>query len=138
MSRNRNKEPKPNPGTGDMLTPETPETPETEAADAAGVMAGETPPEPVKMVPKNITCPRCKGDGIWHTSATGRRLATIGGPVVDETEPCPNCKGATYITIQMPKEQFDRELAEYKARKNTAKAKVDADARAAKKAIDKE
>jgi len=40
------------------------------------------------------TCPRCKGDGFWHTSATGVRLKTIAEPLVDESRQCPLCKGA--------------------------------------------
>jgi Zn finger protein HypA/HybF involved in hydrogenase expression len=62
----------------------------------------ETPE--VKLVPKEITCPRCKGDGIWHTSRTGARLATIAGPTEDASKVCPECNGKKVVTIQVPEE----------------------------------
>ena len=61
-------------------------------------------PDEVKLVPKTITCPRCNGDGIWHTSATGRRLETISGPTVDPEKVCPNCKGKKNIVIRVPEQ----------------------------------
>lgn len=94
--------------------------------------------EPVKMVPKKITCPRCDGDGVWHTSATGVRLATIGGPVVDTDRPCPECKGNKSIRIMITEEQDKAEKAERAARNKKAKAQIDEKARAAKKEIDAE
>jgi DnaJ-class molecular chaperone len=39
-------------------------------------------------------CPRCKGDGRWHSTKTGVRALTSSEPLVDETKPCPDCGGS--------------------------------------------
>jgi len=41
----------------------------------------------------NATCPRCKGDGVWHSTKTGYRAKTSAEPLVDPTRPCPECDG---------------------------------------------
>ncbi len=93
-------------------------------------------PEPTKMVPKKITCSRCDGDGVWHTSATGIRLATISGPVIDTDKPCPKCKGNKVVRIMITEEQAKAEKAEKARRNKKAKDQIDAEARAAKRVID--
>ena len=71
----------------------------------------------VKMVPKKITCPRCEGDGKWHTTRTGVRLATRPAvePLIDFDSRCPKCKGSKTVTIMITEEQAKNE--------NEAKAK---------------
>ena len=46
-----------------------------------------------------VTCPRCKGDGTFHSSKTGVRAATAADtePVADPTRVCPRCKGKKKI-----------------------------------------
>ena len=91
--------------------------------------------ETIKMVPKMIQCSRCAGDGVWHTSATGKRLATIGGPTTDTGKSCPECKGKGSVKIMITETQAKAEKAA-KARKMKAAAdKIDKDAAAAKKAL---
>ena len=93
----------------------------------------KAPEEPkIKYVPKRITCPRCNGDGVWHTSATGVRLERITGPLVDTSKVCPECKGKKKVTIQITEAQAIRER---EAR--SAKRKADAAARNAQSAADK-
>ena len=43
--------------------------------------------------PEIKTCPRCKGDGFWHSNRTGVRALTSSEPLVDELRPCPECNG---------------------------------------------
>lgn len=94
----------------------------------------------VKMVPKRITCPRCKGDGTWHSNATGVRAKTVSGPLVDASRLCPECKGTKRIIIRITDEQAKKELAAIRARKKAetaakkARAAADVAAEAAKKA----
>lgn len=129
MSRNKNKGDDRVFDEGPLNAPPSPEPsvpPET-----------PVPPDPPKVA-KKITCPRCQGDGVWHTSATGRRLATIGGSVVDSSKPCPNCKGKKKVVIWITAEQAESEKAEREARIRMAKARVDTEARAAKRKIDAE
>lgn len=40
-------------------------------------------------------CSRCNGDGFWHTTKTGARLATMADNEfkVDKSKACPDCKG---------------------------------------------
>jgi hypothetical protein len=38
-------------------------------------------------------CPRCKGDGRWHSTKTGVRALTSSEPLVDLTKNCPDCQG---------------------------------------------
>jgi hypothetical protein len=38
-------------------------------------------------------CPRCKGDGVWHSTKTGVRALTSAEPLIDSTKPCPECGG---------------------------------------------
>lgn len=87
-------------------------------------------------VPKKITCPRCNGDGVWHTSETGRRLAMHPGPFIDESKPCPKCKGKKKVIQWITQEQAEKEKAEKAAARKSAKAKIDAEARRAKAEID--
>ena len=62
----------------------------------------KTPPKP-KFIPANIpakkTCPRCNGDGFWHTPKTGVRLATACADevLVDKERKCPKCKGTGLV-----------------------------------------
>ena len=91
-------------------------------------------PEPVvvKMVPKKVVCPRCKGDGIWHSSRTGVRAATSTEPTIDATRKCPQCKGSKKVTIMITKEQ-----AEEEADARVARKKADNAAKQARAAADK-
>ena len=71
----------------------------------------------IKMVPKRVTCPRCKGDGIWHSSRTGVRVQTAGEePLVDASRKCPECKGTKKVTIMITEEQARKERAAKVAR----------------------
>jgi len=121
-NKNKTTKQSPNAGTGDMAAP-----PEIAAPPA---------PEPVKMVKKIITCSRCKGDGFWHTSATGRRLQTISGPVIDTEKTCPKCRSAGKTHVMITEDQLIAEKAAAQEARQVAKAEIDAAARAAKKAID--
>jgi hypothetical protein len=40
-----------------------------------------------------LVCPRCKGDGKWHSTKTGVRALTSSESLVDLTKPCPDCLG---------------------------------------------
>ncbi len=94
----------------------------------------EVKQEPVvKMVPKKVQCPRCMGDGFWHTSRTGYRLETIGdGILTDTSRVCQQCKGLGKITIKITEEQAAVEANATKQRKyaevvaKDARKKVDA------------
>ena len=46
-----------------------------------------------KIEQKKPICPRCKGDGFWHSNRTGVRALTSSEPLVDESRPCPDCSG---------------------------------------------
>lgn len=81
--------------------------------------------EPAR-VPKKVECPRCKGDGIWHSNRTGVRVATAAEPLVDASKACPACKGTKQVTIMITKEQADAEAR--------AKARAERTATAARKA----
>ncbi len=94
--------------------------------------------ETIRMVPKLIRCSRCNGDGIWHTSATGVRLATIGGPVLDSSRPCPQCKGKKSVKIMITETQAKAEKVAKAKKMKKAKDAIDAKADAEKKAIDAE
>ena len=37
------------------------------------------------------TCPRCKGDGFWHSTKTGYRAKTTSEPLIDKKRKCPEC-----------------------------------------------
>jgi len=94
----------------------------------------EVQPE-VKMVPKKVTCPRCLGDGIWHTTKTGRRALTTTEPTVDAARVCPKCKGKKKVTIMITKEQADAEAVAKAAR--TKANRIAGQARAAADKADK-
>ena len=95
-------------------------------------------PEPVKMVPKRIQCPRCKGAGTFISSRTGVRAKTAFAPLTDSSRPCPKCKGRKTVVIMITEEQAIAEKAKKAQIRKEAKAAVDAKARTAKKAIDDE
>ena len=38
-------------------------------------------------------CPRCNGDGFWHSLKTGYRAKTSSTPLLDESRACPECLG---------------------------------------------
>jgi hypothetical protein len=40
-----------------------------------------------------LVCPRCKGDGKWHSTKTGVRALTSSEPLVDLTRNCVECNG---------------------------------------------
>jgi len=40
-----------------------------------------------------VVCPRCNGDGFWHSPKTGYRAKTASELLVDETRKCPKCDG---------------------------------------------
>lgn len=52
---------------------------------------------PKKAAREKVTCPRCKGDGIWHSGKTGIRAITSPEPNIDPERKCPKCKGAMKI-----------------------------------------
>ena len=112
----------------------------TTSKSTSGVSVTPRPPEPEREpnVAKKITCPRCQGDGVWHTAATGVRLVTLGGAPIDPTKSCPKCKGERKIVVWIPKSQFEKEKAAKITERNAAKKKIDKEAAAAKKAIDKQ
>ncbi len=101
-------------------------------------------PVEVKTFPKRIQCPRCKGTGTWVSSRTGVRARTAGDEVaVDSSKPCPQCKGVKSIVIRLNEAQHRIDVeAKRKAKgmiehdKRVAKAKIDAEAKAKKKAVD--
>ena len=93
-------------------------------------------PEPVKMVPKWITCPRCKGTGTFVSSRTGVRAKTASGPSTDSSRPCPKCKGKQKVVIVITEKQAKAEKAERAAIRKEATAAIDRKARAAKAALD--
>ena len=82
--------------------------------------------KPTKLIPKKVTCPRCNGDGIWHSPKTGVRAKTSSEPLVDSSMVCPDCQGSKKVTTMITEEQA-------KAEAEVAK-KVKAAANAAKKA----
>jgi len=46
----------------------------------------------VVAAPKPV-CPRCGGDGFWHSTKTGYRAKTSSEPLIDKSRKCPECKG---------------------------------------------
>jgi len=103
--------------------PESPkivEGPKDEATETKEVV--EEVVEKTKQVPKKVTCPRCKGDGWWHSSRTGVRVKTASEPLVDESRPCPQCKGRKSITILIPEAQARAEHAAKAARRKADNA----------------
>lgn len=95
-------------------------------------------PEPPKMVKKIITCPRCKGSCTWVSSATGVRKETAVGKLSDPKRICPKCQGNGKTHRMITEEQAAAEKEAATNARKTAKAQIDAKARAAKKAIDEE
>ena len=91
--------------------------------------------ETVKMVAKEVVCPRCDGDGFWHSTATGVRAGTMSGPLVDETASCPRCEGVKTVNIMITEEQAIAEAAAIKRDKVSAIGKVTREANAAIKQI---
>lgn len=51
--------------------------------DKAAEVERKTPPP----------CPRCKGDGTWHSTKTGIRAKTASEPLQDSSRTCPECDG---------------------------------------------
>ena len=118
------------------MAPNTTKSGSTFKSAGASVPVGmEHIPEP--NVRKHITCPRCKGDGIWHTTATGHRLKTIGGPTVDPTRTCPKCKSKGKVIVWVKKSVFEAEKAANISQRNAAKKKIDDEAKRAKAEVDK-
>lgn len=99
-------------------------------------MAKQETPEPVKMVPKKIRCPRCNGSGTFVSSKTGVRAKTATGPLTDPSRPCPKCKGRKFVVIMITAEQDRAEKAKRAQIKKEAKAAIDRKAKAEKQAID--
>jgi len=91
-----------------------------------------------KMVEKEVVCPRCKGDGYWHSSCTGVRAKTVSGPVIDVSKPCPQCKGDGTINILIPEKQALAEAEAIKKEKAAAIARVTKMANTAIKQIKKD
>ena len=52
-----------------------------------------------KVTKRQTFCPRCKGDGIWHTVKTGYRLKTSTEIAVKPDEKCPRCGGSGMIRV---------------------------------------
>jgi hypothetical protein len=50
--------------------------------DAEDIVKSKTPPP----------CPRCNGDGFWHSLKTGYRAKTSSEPLIDTARVCPKCK----------------------------------------------
>ena len=95
-------------------------------------------PEPVKMVPKWITCTRCKGTGTWVSSRTGVRRKTAFGKLADPKRKCPRCRGRKTVVITITEKQAKAEKAERAAIRKQARDAIDRKARAAKAALDNE
>jgi len=68
-------------------------------------LAGGDPPDFMEATPEDLAaqeaekdaqskCPRCGGDGHWHTAKTGARLASMNPdePKIDTNRTCPSCK----------------------------------------------
>lgn len=55
--------------------------------------------EIIKEKKEKIVCPRCNGDRIWHSSATGVRAKTSSEPLVDSNRQCPKCHGEGAIFV---------------------------------------
>jgi hypothetical protein len=78
-----------------------PEETELEAAKQAAEEAQEVAEEAIrkadeaKAVAKSKEpppCPRCGGDGFWHSPKTGYRAKTATEPLIDTSKPCPLCR----------------------------------------------
>jgi len=63
---------------------------EVASVESTQVSQVETQDEPV--VTKAV-CPRCKGDGVFHSTKTGYRAKTSAEPLIDTSRPCPDCGG---------------------------------------------
>lgn len=91
-------------------------------------------------VPKKVTCPRCKGDGVFHSNRTGSRAATSADPLIDPSKVCPKCKGVKEVTIFITHSQRNMEIRVEKAQKqakqaaDNARAAADAAIKIAKEA----
>ena len=68
--------------------------------EAEEVQSAEEQLKRPKTKLKKITCPRCKGDGIWHSNKTGYRAKTAGNEaLVDHSKKCPDCNGTKKAII---------------------------------------
>lgn len=87
----------------DNFAPELPTEPETEleAAQKEAAEAQEAAEEAIRVAEaaKKVAkskepppCPRCNGDGFWHSLKTGYRAKTASEPLIDESKVCPSCK----------------------------------------------
>lgn len=97
----------------------------------------EAPPE-VKMVEKEIRCPRCKGSGTFVSNKTGSRAATAGSPLTDEKRTCPKCLRRKTVTIRITEEQAEIDKTELDRRIKVKTDKIKAAAAAEIKAAAKE
>ena len=91
-----------------------------------------------KMVPKKIRCPLCKGSGTFVSPKTGVRAATAAEPLTDDSRPCVKCGGKKFVVIKITEEQADREKKEAERKRKAKREKINADAKAAREAADKE
>ena len=92
----------------------------------------------VKMVEKEVVCPRCMGDGLWYSNASGVRAETMSGPLKDETRSCPKCRGKGYLIARITERQAIAEAEAIKKEKAAAIAVVTKEANAAIKQIKKD
>ncbi len=111
--------------TGQQTPAETPaeEKPQTNPTEA--VKEQEEP-----TVSKKVTCPRCDGDGIWHSSRSGVRALRSPEPLIDPKRRCPKCKGEKVVTIRISQAQALMEVRVDKAKKGAEQAAAKARAAA--------
>ena len=100
------------------------ETPSEEQSSANKIDEVKEPEK--SLVPKKITCRRCDGDGIFHSSRTGIRAETTYEPMTDPSRDCPKCKGSKEETIFITHSQALMEVRVDKARKGAEQAALKA------------
>jgi len=65
----------------------------SEASHGFPPVPKDNPVTKLMMKEKTKVCPRCGGDGFWHSTKTGYRAKTSSEPLIDKSRKCPECKG---------------------------------------------